>query len=115
MATDTSTYVYACIRFVFEACGKAGNRELVTQTLYSYCILQYVKTKLSGNFASQSCYRKQALQIEQTEQLLTRYKVGAEGKSAYQRVRGKKPSNIAMPMREKVLFMPSGPKPDSDG
>ena len=55
------------------------------------------------------------MQIEQTEQLLTRYKVGAEGKSAYQRVRGKKPSNIAMPMREKVLFMPSGPKPDSDG
>ena len=48
--------------------------------------------------------------IEHAGNLITRYKVGSDGATPYQRVKGKAPSNAVMPIGERVLYMP--PKAD---
>ena len=44
--------------------------------------------------------------IEHSANLISRYKVGADGLVAYKRVKGKNPSNIVIPWGERVMYMP---------
>ena len=45
--------------------------------------------------------------IEHVGQIITRMKIGADGKVPYERVKGKKPSTIMLPILERVMYKPS--------
>ena len=44
--------------------------------------------------------------VEHAGNMITRYRVGKDGKTAYQRLKGKAPSNKVSPLGEKVLYLP---------
>ena len=44
--------------------------------------------------------------VEHAGNMITRYRVGKDGKTAYQRLKGKAPSNTTSPLGEKVLYLP---------
>ena len=47
-----------------------------------------------------------ARSIENAGTMITRYRVGTDGKTAYQRLKGKAPSNSLVPLGERVLYLP---------
>ena len=44
--------------------------------------------------------------VEYSGTVITRYRVGKDGRTAYCRIKGKNPSNKVVPLGEKVLYMP---------
>ena len=44
--------------------------------------------------------------VEHSGNMITRYRVGKDGRTAYQRLKGKAPSNKTLPLGEKVLYLP---------
>ena len=53
--------------------------------------------------------------VEHVGQLVSRYKVGSDGRTSFHRLRGKRASNIAVPYGEKILFMPTENAAVGDG
>ena len=43
--------------------------------------------------------------VEHSGTVITRYRIGKDGRTAYQRIKGKNPSNRVVPLEEKVLYL----------
>ena len=69
----------------------------------------YIEEKLGQTLDNQHILLPWLIQHAGT--LITRYKIGKDGKTAYQRLKGKKTSSRILPFGEKVLYMePTGTK-----
>jgi hypothetical protein len=67
-------------------------------------IKDYIETKMQEKLEKDSPMF--AWIIEAVGTLITRYRTGEDGKTPYQRLKGKKPSNVLVPLGEKVLYLP---------
>ncbi len=64
----------------------------------------HIETKMKEKIAKDSPLF--AWIVEAVGTMITRYRIGQDGKTPYQRLKGKKPSNVLVPIGEKVLYLP---------
>ena len=64
----------------------------------------HIETKMGGKLDQDSPML--AWIVESAGTIITRYRIGSDGRTAYQRLKGKRPSNMIVPLGEKVLYLP---------